>query len=117
LADKRTSGAECLALVKKDTKAPIRQPSEPPYRYHWPAAVLVMRTLPLGLPIARKNVIRIQPTAGSRPAPNVPMPAPDPTQVRKMTTTRRTATHGAGDWPYWKLPIRPWIAPSTNSIR
>ena len=74
-----------------------------------------MITLPFGRGIARTNDARIQPTAGSSPAANVPKPQPQAAHVTKMTTAKMIAISGAGAWLYWKLPIRPWKAPSTNS--
>ena len=103
--------------MKNAVTEPTAQASAPPYRYHSPAAVAVMITLPPDRAIARMNDATIQPTAGRSPAPNVPIPQPQATHVTKMTTTRTIAISGAGDWPYWKLPIRPWKAPSRNSTR
>jgi hypothetical protein len=102
--------------VKNAVTEPAAQPSAPPYRYHSPAVVAVMITLPLGLPLARTNDARIQPTAGSSAAPNVPKPQPQAAHVAKITTARMIAISGAGDRLYWKLPIRPWTAPSKNSV-
>jgi len=102
--------------MKNVARQPATQAIAPPYRYHSPAAVAVMTTLPLGLGIEMMNDARIQPTPGSSPAPNVPMPQPQAAHVTKMITTRMIAISGAGDRLYWKLPIMPWRAPSTNSI-
>src|SRR5215468_8444615 len=84
--------------------APAAAASAPPYRYHLPAVVLVMITLPCEFGIASTNETTIQPTAGSRPAPKERMPQPHSTQVAKITRARRMATSGTGLRPYWKLP-------------
>jgi hypothetical protein len=76
--------------------APMSAASEPPYRYHWPAAVLVMMMLPLGRPMDSTNEAMIQPMAGANPPPNVRVPQPASTQVAKMSTANMIATSGTG---------------------
>ena len=75
---------------------PATAASVPPYRYHLPAVVLVMITLPLERGIDSTNEAMIQPMAGASPPPRVRMPQPASTQVAKTTTASRIATSGTG---------------------
>src|SRR5215472_1378466 len=98
-------------------EAPAATATAPPYRYHLPAVVLVMITLPCELGIASTNETTSQPSAGSRPPAKERRPQPHSTQVAKITRLRRMATSGTGLRLYWKLPISPCMAPSTSSTR
>ena len=72
-----------------------------------PAVVFVMMTLPPCVPIDRRNETTSHPIAGASPPPSDVVPQAPNTQVTKMITTSTMAITGTGDWPYWKLPIRP----------
>jgi hypothetical protein len=91
--------------------------SVPPYRYHLPAAVFVMITLPRELGIDSTNEATIQPTAGMSAPMKERVPQPASTHVAKIATSRTIATSGTGLWLYWKLPIRPCSNPSRSSTR
>jgi hypothetical protein len=87
----------------------------PPYRYHLPALVFAMITLPLDIGWANTNDATTQPMAGMN-APAIDcIPQPPARQVTKIPTQSRIAPTGAIRL-YWKLPIIPSTAPSNSSI-
>ena len=89
----------------------------PPYRYHLPAVVLVMMTLPLETGIDSTNDAMIQPIPGSA-APLTERVAQAPSrQVARMTAQQTSAPTGTdpAERLYWKLPISPCTAPNRNS--
>src|SRR5579859_4002238 len=98
----------------KDRAIPASALTVPPYRYHLPAAVLVMITLPLATGMDRTNDARIQPSAGHS-APLTERMAQAPSRpVTKSTRQNTMAPRGAFRL-YWKLPIRPSTAPTRNN--
>jgi hypothetical protein len=101
----------------KLAEAPPAAANAPPYRYHSPAVVAVMITLPWELGIDSTNEARIQPSAGARPPAKERIPQPHSRDVTKITTANRTAKSGTGPRLYWKLPITPCMTPSSSSTR
>src|SRR5216683_85542 len=99
------------------TAEPIAAQPAPPYRYHSPAPVLVMITLPPEFGMASKNDARIQPSAGTRAPPSVRIAQPPARQVIRIPAQNPNAATGTDPIPrlYWKHPTRPSIAPSRNS--
>ena len=86
----------------------------PPYRYHVPAVVLVMITLPLASGMDRMNEVAIQPIAGHT-APLIERSAQAPSrQVARSSRQNPIAPNGASRL-YSKLPIRPCTAPARNN--
>src|SRR6516225_4918276 len=91
--------------------------SVPPYRYHLPAVVLVMMTLPLETGIDSTNDARIQPIPGST-APLTERVAQDASrQVARIAAQHTSAATGTDPDArlYWKLPISPCTRPNRNS--
>src|SRR5262245_4531461 len=89
----------------------------PPYRYHLPAVVRGMMTLPLATGIDSTNDAMIQPIPGST-APLTERVAQAPSrQVTRMTAQHKSAATGTDPAArlYWKLPISPCTAPNRNS--
>src|SRR3984893_10873648 len=100
-----------------DATTPAATQSVPPYRYHSPAFVLVMMTLPLETGIDSTNDARIQPIPG-KTAPLAERVAQAPsTQVARMAAQQISAATGTAPDArlYWKLPISPCTAPNRNS--
>jgi hypothetical protein len=91
--------------------------SVPPYRYHFPGVVPAMITLPFETGMDSTNDATIQPIPGTT-APLTERMAQAPSrQVARMTAQQASAVTGTGPAVrlYWKLPITPCTAPSTNS--
>src|SRR5215467_8880755 len=91
--------------------------SVPPYRYHLPAVVLVMMTLPLETGIDSTNDARSQPIPGST-APLTERVAQDASrQVARMTSPHvvAAAVSAPDTRLYWKRAISPCTRPNRNS--
>ena len=100
-----------------DATTPAATQSVPPYRYHLPAVVPVMMTLPLETGIDSTNDAMIQPIPGTT-APLTERVAQDASrQVARMTAQQTSAATGTDPASrlYWKLPISPCTAPNRNS--
>src|SRR5438034_2708337 len=100
-----------------DATIPAATLSVPPYRYHSPAFVLVMITLPLETGIDSTNDVRIQPIPGKTAPLTERVAQAASTQVARMTAQQTSAATGTGPDArlYWKLPISPCTAPHRNS--
>src|SRR6516165_4550797 len=91
--------------------------SVPPYRYHLPAVVLVMMTLPLETGIDITNDVMSQPIPGSSAPLTERVAQAASRQVARMAAQQMSAATGTAPAArlYWKLPISPCTAPNRNS--
>src|SRR5580693_4820277 len=105
-----------LRLTNANT-TPAAAHTDPPYRYHAPAAVLVTITLPPAVGSVSATETSSQPTAGTSAPAAEPMPAAPSTQVTRISAARMRAATGMGPalWLNWKQPISPCAAPNRNS--